>query len=682
MGVAEPSLACLVGLPLLGALGIGLGGSRLQRRIGASGLGAIASAPIAVATALTVRALAQLMANAPDARILDVRVGTWLAVGDLQVDATLVFDPLSALMALLVTGIGALVCVYSAGSMRDEPGLWRYFALLNLFIGAMLLLVLAGDLLVLFVAWEGVAFCSYALIGFWYRDAANANAGAKAFIVNRVGDVGLLLGISLLFWAMHAAGKPTTDIGELARHSDVLAGATLFGWSVPALATLLLFVGAAAKSAQFPLHVWLPDAMAGPTPASALIHAATMVTAGVYLIARLDFLFVLAPSTQALIAWVGAVTAFLAATAAACQDDIKKALSYSTVSQLGLMMLALGVAAPSAALFHLTTHGVIKAALFLGAGSILHAMRNDRDLRHMGGLRRWLPWTHGAFVVAAAALAGIPPFSGFFSKDEILWRALAADAGGPLLWFVALLTSALTSFYAFRLVILAFHGDNRSEAHVREGLHESPRAMLVPLSVLAALAVSLGFLGLPDVFGGTDRLGTWLSPTFAALVPETAAPTSVAARYLLAVTTAAVAFGGLTLAHAMYISHRVSSDAIARIAGGVPLRWIQAGYGFDALYRAVFHRGVRQLARASAALDRGGIDAGVRALGASVRGIASATAAFDRLAIDRTIDRSGGAVLRIGGWIRALQTGSIHVYLYIAVIAVAAAIVLHLIGPR
>jgi len=665
-------------LPLLGAALNGVAGAPLQRRFGKGVVTAIACLPVAAAFLLACRAFNDLLALPAAERLLLDRVWTWIDVGALRVDAAFAIDPLAAVMALVVTGVGGLIHVYSAGYMHDEPSYWRYFALLNLFTAMMLILVLADNLLLLFVGWEGVGLCSYALIGFWYANHDNATAGSKAFIVNRIGDFGFTLGMFLLFWTMSAAGHPTLAFRELGANAHVLADATFLGWGAATVITALMFVGATGKSAQIPLYVWLPDAMAGPTPVSALIHAATMVTAGVYLIARLDFLFVMAPATLAVIAWVGALTALLAATIGTVQTDIKKVLAYSTISQLGYMVLALGVAAPAAAVFHLMTHAFFKACLFLGAGSVIFALHHEQDLRRMGGLRAWMPVTYGTFLVSTLAIAGFPPFSGFFSKDEILWKAFSSEQGGVALWFVGWLAAGLTAFYMFRLVFLAFHGDSRIDAQARRHLAESPASMTVPLVVLAAFAVVAGFVGVPAALGGSNRIEHWLAPAFAATT-EHGAHHSAALEYGLMALSVGAGLAGLALAHAMYVTGRVSADLFARFGGGVPYRLATNKYYVDEIYQAVFVAGVLRLSRLGAAFDARVVDAAVNGVAAVVRGVSRANGGFDRIVVDGFVDRVADATLLAGGVLRRLQTGSINLYLYAIVAGVVVVMIAKLL---
>jgi NADH-quinone oxidoreductase subunit L len=423
-------------------------------------------------------------------QVLTQRLFDWFSVGDFNVPFSLVVDPLSILMSLIVTGVGSLIHLYSIGYMHGDLGFARYFSYLNLFVAAMMILVLGNNLVVTFVGWEGVGLCSYLLIGFWFEGKDNVAAGKKAFIVNRIGDFGFLLGIMLVYSVLG-----TLDFSSIneASHAGFLS------FKMNNLIALALFVGAIGKSAQIPLYVWLPDAMAGPTPVSALIHAATMVTAGVFMIARLNGLYFHADIALSAIAAIGALTAFFAATIALVQTDIKKVLAYSTVSQLGFMFVAVGVGAFSIGIFHLMTHAFFKACLFLGSGSIIHALAGEQDLRNMGGLRKAMPVTFVTFLISTLAIAGFPLFAGFFSKDEIIWNAFASVHGSASLWIILVLASLATSFYMFRIVFLAFFGDCRLPAEKKAHLHESPFSITLPLALLGILSLVGGFVGVPHI---------------------------------------------------------------------------------------------------------------------------------------------------------------------------------------
>jgi NADH-quinone oxidoreductase subunit L len=452
---------------------------------------------------------------------------------------------------------------------------------LNLFIFFMLLLVMGDNLLVLFIGWEGVGLCSYLLIGFWYEDHANTIAGNKAFIVNRIGDFGFVLGILLLITELGRQGVWTLDFMELQKHVSLLSPAQV------TLITLLLFVGATGKSAQIPLFVWLPDAMAGPTPVSALIHAATMVTAGVYMTARLHFLFALAPETLSLIATVGTATAFFAATVALAQNDIKRVLAYSTVSQLGYMFVAVGIGAFSTAIFHLFTHAFFKACLFLGSGSVIHALGGEQDMRKMGGLKAYLPATYWTYVIATLAIAGAPFTAGFFSKDAILWQVYSSPRGSTELWFVGWLTAGLTAFYMFRQLFLVFHGECRADEHVKAHIHESPAVMTLPLVALAAGSIFAGWLGAPEYLWGS-LWNQWLQPVFGGV--HDAAHGSLNDEINLTLLTLAIAGLGFLLAYFAYGRASKLPDRLASLAGGAPYRLLLHKYYVDELYDVLIVR--------------------------------------------------------------------------------------------
>ncbi len=528
-------LALIPLLPFAGFLINAFFGKRLGK--GASGGLACAvmfgSFAVAVASALTV-------INGHSA--IEATYYTWLPSGDLQIPVKFRLDSLGVLMTLVVTGIGSLIHVYSVGYMHDEtPSEFaRFFSYLNLFAAFMLVLVLGANFPVMFVGWEGVGLCSYLLIGFYFTKASAADAGKKAFIVNRVGDFGFILGTLLIFVTFH-----TLDFAEVAAAVALQAPETAMG--TVTIATLLLFVGATGKSAQIPLYVWLPDAMEGPTPVSALIHAATMVTAGVYMIGRNAELFSHAPMTLAIVAGIGVATALMAGTIGLVQNDIKRVLAYSTVSQLGLMFLAMGVGAYAAGIFHLFTHAFFKALLFLGSGAVIHALAGEQDLRNMGGLKKHLPITYWTFLIGALAIAGVPLLSGFFSKDEILFRTFTAHTPGHvLMWMLGMLTSLLTATYMFRLVFLAFHGERRAAAHAdgghgghgahgghgsghgSHGAHDAPPSMAIPLIVLAIGSVFAGYVGVPHALGGSNRIEQFLHPSFAAHQAAAAEPGTAA----------------------------------------------------------------------------------------------------------------------------------------------------------
>jgi NADH-quinone oxidoreductase subunit L len=481
-------------IPLIGFIVNGLGRNTLSKGL----IGSIGSGVLLISFLLSIGIFLELGSDVVKSH--EVFLFDWISAGTLKIPLSFLIDPLSSIMLLIITGVGFLIHIYSIGYMHDDAGFGKFFSYLNLFIFFMLLLVLGSNYIVMFIGWEGVGLCSYLLIGFWYTNSSYASAAKKAFVMNRIGDLGFLLGVFLIF----------TTFGSI-EFSKIFPQAAnmLPGDSTLTLIALLLFIGACGKSAQLPLFTWLPDAMAGPTPVSALIHAATMVTAGIYMIARSNVLFDLAPVVQHLIAIIGLATALIGALIAMTQTDIKKVLAYSTVSQLGYMFLGLGVGAYDGGFFHVITHAFFKALLFLGAGSVIHAMHHEQDMRHMGGLRKKLPVTFITMLIGTLAIAGLPPFSGFFSKDEILAHVYEHD---KVMWVIGVFTAFLTAFYMFRMLFLTFFGTYRGTHHAEEKIHESPKSMTIPLIVLAILSAVGGFIGIPEVLGGHHWLSQWLSP--------------------------------------------------------------------------------------------------------------------------------------------------------------------------
>ena len=503
------SLILIPLFPLIGFIIIGLLGKRLPDKLS----GIIACLMVGLSFAVSISLFFKMLAVEPEARLFIQNVFTWIKVGSFEIPFALQLDPLSGVMILVVTGVSFIIHIYSIGYMHGDRSVPRYFSFLNLFVFFMLVLVLGNSFLILFIGWEGVGLCSYLLIGFWFEDKEKAICGKKAFIVNRIGDFGFLLGMFLIY--MTFGSLIFTEVFDRAAVGMHAGSATVVA------ITLLLFMGATGKSAQIPLYIWLPDAMAGPTPVSALIHAATMVTAGVYMVARTNVLYALAPVSLYIVAIVGGLTALFAATIGTSQFDIKKVLAYSTVSQLGYMFLGLGAGAFAAGIFHLMTHAFFKALLFLGSGSIIHAMHahyhhtgghNDpQDMRNMGGLRKKMPLTFWTFIIATLAISGIPGLSGFFSKDEILWKTFAS--GHIWLWIIGLFTAGLTAFYMFRLVYMTFYGTFRG-GDTDEYIKESPKVMTIPLAVLAVLSVIGGYIGIPHILGGHNQFEQFLAPVF------------------------------------------------------------------------------------------------------------------------------------------------------------------------
>lgn len=549
-------------LPFTGFLINGLFG----RRLGDKAVGVVGAGVIGAAFLVAVAAFFEL--NGLQTRVINPTYFTWLVAGELKVPFGLLLDPLSAVMILIVTGVSFLIHIYSIGYMHKDAGFARYFSYLNLFVFFMLLLVLGDSYPLMFIGWEGVGLCSYLLIGFWFTDDAKATAGKKAFIVNRIGDFGFLIGVFLIF----------TTFGTLSFAGVAEGAKSLIPSAVTFWITLCLFLGATGKSAQIPLYVWLPDAMAGPTPVSALIHAATMVTAGVYMVARNSFLFVLAPEVLSIVAWVGVLTAIFAATIALVQNDIKKVLAYSTVSQLGYMFVGCGVGAFAAGISHLMTHAFFKALLFLGAGSVIHAVHHahysagysgdPQDIRYMGGLRKRMPTTYWTFAVACLAIAGIPGLSGFFSKDEIIWMAFAN--GHPAIGVIALVAAALTAFYMFRLLYLTFHGEWRGGKGQFDHVPESPKVMTLPLTILGVLSIVGGWVAIPHALGGGAWLEHYLAPAFkvAEEIAGNGGHGSLAFEYVVMGISILVAIGGILWARNWYILHPEKPKALtARVKG-------------------------------------------------------------------------------------------------------------------
>jgi NADH-quinone oxidoreductase subunit L len=569
-----------------------------------------------------------------------------------QADAGFLLDPLSSIWLLFVTGVGMLIHIYSVGYMAHEGGYYRFFGYLNLFMFSMLTLILANNYVLMFVGWEGVGLCSYLLIGFYFHRKSASDAANKAFIVNRIGDAGFLLGMFFIAWY----------IGSL-RFIDVTAAARSghfqIGDPIITAATLLLFVGACGKSAQLPLYIWLPDAMEGPTPVSALIHAATMVTAGVYMVARSNALFVLAPKSMLVVAIVGALTAIFAASIGLVQNDIKRVLAYSTVSQLGYMFLALGVGAFSAGVFHVFTHAFFKALLFLGAGSVIHAMSGEQDMRNMGDLRGRIPTTYWTMFIATLAITGIPPFAGFFSKDEILWQTWTSEGGAyRILWFIGYATALMTAFYMFRLIYLTFYSKPRMSHEVEHHIHESPMSMTMPLVILAVCSVFAGFLGWPHSLGGSDRFARFLDPVFAhgeaRVLVEAGKAGQVAAgekeeehtsptEYLLMFLSVAAAGAGWFMAGRSYRNADKGYVEPLASASAPVYNTLLNKYYVDEGYDYVFtgrrktgdvRLGVLGAGEASSWFDTHVVDGAVNAAGSITRGTATFSSWWDKWIID------------------------------------------------
>jgi NADH-quinone oxidoreductase subunit L len=678
-------------LPLAGFVVNAFVGRRLSRAVS----GGIACLVMVAAFVVSLMAVLGLP-SIGGAHAVRQTVFMWLPSGDLQVPFELYLDPLSSLMILVITGIGTLIHIYSTGYMSEESDseFARYFSYLNLFAAFMLVLVLGASLPVMFIGWEGVGLCSYLLIGFWFKKKSANDAGKKAFIVNRIGDFGFIVAMLLLF-----ATFGTLDFQQLAAAASSRAVETA-GWGAITVATMLLFLGATGKSAQIPLYVWLPDAMEGPTPVSALIHAATMVTAGVYLIGRNAVLFSHAPDTLAVVAGIGVATALMAGTIGLVQHDIKRVLAYSTVSQLGYMFLAMGVGAYAAGVFHLYTHAFFKALLFLGSGAVIHALAGEQDLRNMGGLKKHLPITYWTFLVAALAISGVPLLSGFFSKDEILFRTFAG--GHSILWLIAIVTSLLTATYMFRVVFLTFHGGRRHDApapahqeeeepaaqahspaaaahghggHDAHGghhvPHEAPWSMAIPLIILAIGSVVAGYVGVPHALGGQNRIESFLEPSFevsaagasrtafASSAPVLLQPVAAQAQpqappveeaqaghapaagegseLTLMAISVGVAFAGIGIAAYFWLRNRDAAAALARQFSGLH-RLLMRKYYVDEIYDAAI---VQPIKLVSTGGLWHGVDAGV---------------------IDGTVNGVGGVIGALSAGLRRLQNGSVRSY--------------------
>jgi len=610
--------------PLLGVLGNIFLGGRLGKRF----VSLLSCGVVALSFVASVAALFALLALEPASRHFERHIFTWFLSGSFRVEGVLLIDPLSVLMALVVSGVAFLIHVYSTGYMAEDTGYRRYFVYLNLFTFSMLALVLAGNFLLLYIGWEAVGLCSYLLIGFWFHKKSAADAGRKAFIVNRIGDFGFALGILLIF----------RTFGTLDFSAVFTTAAKLFpvGSPIVTAITLLLFMGATGKSAQIPLYTWLPDAMEGPTPVSALIHAATMVTAGVYMVARTSSLFVLSPISMGVVAAIGLATALYAASIGLVQNDMKRILAYSTISQLGYMFLACGVGAFAAGIFHLMTHAFFKALLFLVAGAVIHALSGEQDIRLMGGLRKKLPISYWTFLVAALAIAGVFPFAGFFSKDEILWETLKLR--GPLMWCLGAAGALMTSFYMFRLMFLVFHGTSRHEKHI----HVVPFSMKVPLICLAVLSAVGGLVGAPMLFG-RHLVKEFLDPVFQTSISGHAAESSTmavghAASYELAMSLVSLSMAvlGMTLAYRFYVTSPEVPFRIREKFGRL-YSLLSNKYYVDEIYNALF---VKPTTKVASALWK----------------------SFDSLVIDGAVNGSASAVEAGSKIVRRIQTGAVQSY--------------------
>jgi NADH-quinone oxidoreductase subunit L len=607
--------------PLAGFIIIGLLNKRLSRTL--AGL-------IACGALLASFIVAFIVFENVSPQGTEVHVMDWINAGSFTASFSFLLDPLSSIFLLIITGVGFLIHVYSVGYMHDDDNQNIFFAYLNLFIFFMLMLVMGNSYLLMFVGWEGVGLCSYLLIGFWFKNKSYNDAAKKAFIMNRIGDLGFLIGMILIFKTFGS-----TD------YKTVFSQANGFfsGQGVITSITLLLFIGAMGKSAQIPLYTWLPDAMAGPTPVSALIHAATMVTAGIYMVARSGVLYALAPISMTVVAITGAVTLVFAATIALTQNDIKKVLAYSTVSQLGYMFLGLGVGAFSASVFHVMTHAFFKALLFLAAGSVIHGLHGEQDIRKMGGLRSKLPITYIVFFIGTLAIAGIPPFAGFFSKDDILAHAYASN---PVYYVIGLLGAIMTSFYMFRLLFLTFFGEFRGGDKIHP--HESPKVMTVPLMILALLSTIGGFLGVPEVLGGSNRIDKFLEPVFKPAQEKMLGGEGSAPEMVLMVVAVVAAVAAIWYAYKKYVQDKeVPAPEGQRIPALQKVLYNK--YYVDEIYSAVI---TKPLDKISGFLE----------------------SIVETRFIDSIVNKTGTLVNWIGGLLRYLQSGNVDFYIFVMVVGV------------
>jgi NADH-quinone oxidoreductase subunit L len=636
----QPELLCIL-IPLLPLIGFAINGLGF-RHISKGAVGLIGSAASIGAFLASILLFLNFTGNG--SQPITVHLFDWISTGSFNIAFSFLIDQLSLLMLLIITGVGSLIHIYSIGYMHHDEGFGKFFAFLNLFLFFMLLLVMGSNYVITFIGWEGVGLCSYLLIGFWNKNTNYNNAAKKAFIMNRIGDLGFLLGIFLIYVTF-----------KTVEYGDVFRAAVNFQVNDPVIVTitLLLFVGAMGKSAQIPLYTWLPDAMAGPTPVSALIHAATMVTAGIYMIIRSNLLYTLAPTTLHVVAIIGLATALFAATIGIFQNDIKKVLAYSTVSQLGYMFLGLGVMAYSSSMFHVITHAFFKALLFLGAGSVIHAMSDEQDIRRMGGLKGALPITFWTFLIGTIAISGIPPFAGFFSKDEILAHVYEHD---KLMWGLGLLGSFMTSFYMFRLLFLTFYGPFRGTAHQRDHLHESPSSMTIPLLVLAVLSAIGGLIGLPEMLGH-NWLAGFMSPLFElSRVKNPEAFDTVAISHTKELTlmliSSAIALGAFAVAWFIYISRRAVP---AEEGQPVPAfqKLVYNKYYIDELYDALFVKPLNALSNIFYSL-------------------------FEVLGIDMLVNGVGKSVTGTGKLMRYAQNGAIGFYIFAMVMGIILILLLNL----
>jgi NADH-quinone oxidoreductase subunit L len=676
-------------IPLFPAIGFTINGI-IGKKIPKTAVATIAAGAVLISFIFAAGAVYQLSQLPAEARSHNVVLYHWFDAGPAQtqsgdverfaVDWGFLLDPLSSVMVLVVTGIGFLIHVYSIGYMFEEDGFYRFFAYLNLFMFSMLTLVLGNNYVMMFVGWEGVGLCSYLLIGYYFLKRSAGDAAKKAFVVNRVGDWGFSIGIFMIF--MTAGSLQFTEVAERIREG-ASSGAFHVGEAWFVAMALALFVGATGKSAQIPLYIWLPDAMEGPTPVSALIHAATMVTAGVYMVARSNFIFQLAPQALAVVAVIGALTALMAATIGVVQNDIKRVLAYSTVSQLGYMFLALGVGAFSAGVFHLMTHAFFKALLFLGSGSVIHALHHEQDMRNMGGLQSKIPVTFWTMFIATLAISGAPGLAGFFSKDEILWQSFSSPHGHVALWAIGTLVAGITAFYMFRLLFMTFFGEYRGEAHHdnhghgghghgngAHAIHESPSVMTIPLMVLAVGSLLAGYIGLPPWMGGS-AFERWLEPVFEPVAGTVAEATHYGSGVEIGMAglSVAVAFIGFFVAYTTYYRKSDRAERMATQFKGMYTTLLNKYY-IDELYDALFVNRAKGMGRSLWKFDANVVDGAVN--GSSWTTVKSALGSgwWDRWIVDGLVRFVGGFVKTSSWPVRLIETGYTQNYALLMILGV------------
>jgi len=644
-----------------------------------------------VMSVLCVLALRKVPANEEGVVVFTRELFQWIEVGAFKVPFKLQLDALSSVMVLVVSGVGFLIHVYSKGYIHGDESQYRFFAYMNLFNCAMFILVLGGNFLLMFIGWEGVGLCSYLLIGFWFEKDSAANAGKKAFVVNRIGDFGFVLGMLLIFSIFGSLDYET--VFAAAPHKLAAGGA------VVTAITMFLFIGAMGKSAQIPLYVWLPDAMEGPTPTSALIHAATMVTSGIYMVSRCNVLYSMAPWSLVLVGGVGAATAFFSATIGMAQYDIKRVLAYSTVSQLGYMFMACGVASYTAGIFHLMTHAFFKALLFMGAGSVIHGMSGDQDMRNMGGLRKYMKHTWWTFMFAYLAISGLPPFAGFFSKDEILWKAFTYDSPvlgpmwGKFLWAAGAAAAVMTAFYMTRLVCLTFYGESRVSEEAKHHLHESPPSMIYPLMALAVLSLVGGWVGIPEALGGSNHIHHFLAPVLdkaahggheihaaatagLAYAAEVGHEVEAAVHHyshgfelFMVAVSVFLALVGIGIGYYMYIKNTniplLVQFKLPRLHKALLNKWY-----VDEIYDFAIVGGTKQFANLLCWIDTYIVDGFVNATATVTRGFSSGSILFDNGIVDGAVNLTGAIVETASRMLRRIQTGYVQNYALVMTIGI------------